>query len=150
MPPVIYVSNELKAALSAVELADLIGEFRWWKTDAAAREYESPVFGKDSKLLRPTVDGAAYVISHCHLIPKNSTSDYLRWQRDFRRRARKTSDRVLFYIEDAGKFFLVDIVDDPGAHEIMRMTDATGRAFMNKCAQQAKVFLDGLLTLEPA
>lgn len=149
MAPVIFVSDELKSALPAAELADLADEFRWWKADPA-REYDSPWFGKDSKLLRPTVDGVAYVISHCHLIPKNSTEDRVRWQREFRRRSRKTSDRVLFYIEDAGKFFLVDIVDDPGAHEIMRMTDRNGKAFMQKCADQAKTFLSGALALEPA
>lgn len=146
MAPVVFVSVQLQAALSADELTDLVDEFRWWKCDLQ-REYESPVFGKDSKLVNPLVNGAQYVISHCHLMPKHDHEARKRWAREFRRRARKTSDRVLFYVRDGNNFYLVDIVDDPGAHEIMRMNDSKGRSFMLKCAEEARTFLDGRLAI---
>lgn len=146
MAPSVYVSGSLRSVLSTSEVSDLIAAFAWWKT-AESRLYDSPVFGKDSKTLKPTVHGQAYVMSHCHLAPKNSSEDKARWLRDFRRRARKTSDRVLFYVQDGARFFLIDIVDDPGAHEIMRMTDKQGKTFMLKCAEQAEAFLDGRLAL---
>lgn len=145
----IYVNVELRSSLSTDELIDLIDMFRWWKA-SPCREYESLFFGKDSKLVRPTVNGVAYVMSHCHLMPKTDSAARDQWSRAFKRRARKTSDRVLFYVQDGEQFYLIDIVDDPGAHDIMRMADRQGKAFMLKCAEQAEAFLDGRLSLAPA
>lgn len=145
----VFVSDALRNYFSAQSSQDLIEAFKWWKEDVG-REFKSPFFGKDSGLIRPKVDGRDYALRHCHLIPLNDERALSRWKADFRRESRKTSDRVLIYAQDDEDYYLIDVVDDPGAHQIMRMVDSQGYSFMARCAREASSFLSGQLVLESA
>ena len=142
----VFIGEELKQRLSGRAAGDLVLAFEWWKS-AADLEYESPVFGKDSTLFEPQINGKKYVIGHCHMIPLCDLAALAKWRRDFRLRTRKTSDRVLFYVQDGSRYYLIDIADDPGAHDLMRMTDQQGKSFMGRIAAEAARFLDGLIEL---
>jgi hypothetical protein len=138
----VFVSDAFYASSSDIVRNDLINAFSWWKEDSS-REYLSPFFGKDSALITPTVGGNAYVLRHCHLVPLHSQEALRRWSIEHRRKSRKTSDRVLIYAQHADKYLLIDVVDDPGAHEIMRMSDKRGKSLMQKFAEEANAFLNG-------
>lgn len=122
--------------------------FKWWKADVS-REFESPFFGKDAALIAPKVGGREYALRHCHLIPMCDIAEKTKWIQAFKRRSRKTSDRILIYAQQGEDFYLINVIDDPGAHQIMRMQDMQGRSFMLECAKEADAFLNGQLVLEP-
>lgn len=151
----VIVSARLRSRLAPEDLKSVVLAFRWWKSDPA-NENRSPVFGKDSANLAPAVNGEKFVLRHCHLIPLCNKIALAQWEKNFARKRRKTSDRVLFYAQDPifdkpngenldlqRKFYLIDIADDPGAHELMRMSDAMGKRIMSKIADEAELFLYG-------
>lgn len=144
----VYVSKAFKQYASQAVQESLVSAFKWWKY-SESREYESIFFGKDAALVKPKIDGRDYVLRHCHLIPLNDGNQLKVWYRNHRWKARKTSDRVLIYVQAGENFYLIDIVDDPGGHEIMRMTTKDGKSFMGQCAQEAHAFLNGTLELQP-
>ena len=146
---VVFVSDAFQAYSSAQVRDGLVEAFKWWKA-SPAREFQSPFFGKDSALVKPKVGGREYALRHCHLAPIADAVARARWASAHRFGSRKVSDRVLIYAQDGESYYLIDVVDDPGAHEIMRMTDRKGRSFMLKCAEDARAFLDGRLELVPA
>lgn len=137
----VIVSEMLASKLHPKALEVLVQEFHWWKSDFENREYESLFLGKDSAMIEPTVNGEPYSLMHCHLIPLNDAAKKRIWARDHRFRKRKTSDRVLFYVQSKDKFFLIDIADDPGAHELMRMGSPEARDVMYKIRLEGEKLL---------
>lgn len=144
----VYVSKAFRRYASKEVQEALVVAFKWWKS-SESREFESELFGKDSAFIKPKIDGKDYVLRHCHLIPLNDSKKLKIWYRDHRFRSRKVSDRILIYVQSGDCFYLIDIVDDPGGHEIMRMTTKDGKSFMGQCAQEAHAFLNGAIELEP-
>lgn len=144
----VFVSGAFYASSSDIVRRDLVKAFTWWKQDPS-REFESPFFGKDSALIRPSVGGCTYMLRHCHVVPLHNAAEKRRWAIEHKRRSRKTSDRVLIYVEHRDQYLLIDVIDDPGAHEIMRMVDQQGKSFMQKCAEEAHAFIYGHQTLPP-
>jgi len=145
----IFVSQAFRSYASAKVVADLVDAFKWWK-ESTGREFQSPIFGKDAALFSPKVGGRAYALRHCHLVPLNDANALKAWARSHRFGSRKVSDRVLIYVQQDDDFLLIDIVDDPGAHALMRMTDKQGKSFMLKCAEEAEAFFDGRLKIHRA
>lgn len=143
----VFVSQDFENYSSPEARVAIVSAFKWWKAEDK-REFASPFFGKDSALIKPKVGGREYCLRHCHLAPLNDEAAKQKWARAHRHGSRKTSDRVLIYVQSGNDFFIIDIVDDPGAHEAMRMTDKQGRSFMHTCALQADAFLRG--ELKPA
>ena len=145
----VFVSAAFHAYASDQVRADLIQAFKWWKT-SPDREFKSPFFAKDSATAKPSVNGKKHLLRHCHLIPLHDAEALAKWVKNLRWHSRKTSDRVLVYVQRDDDYFLIDVVDDPGAHQIMRMFDKNGKSFMLSCAQSAEAFLNRELELEPA
>lgn len=142
----VFLSESFCAYSSKQAQDALIFSFKWWK-DSPEREFQSPFFGKDGGLIRPKVGGREYALRHCHLVPLADPVAKARWAKAHKYGSRKTSDRVLIYAQSGDDYYLIDVVDDPGAHEIMRMLDKQGRSFMQKCAEEADAFLSGQLAL---
>ena len=134
-------SDSLKNQLSDNTKNIIKEEFLWWKSDKR-NEFISEIFGKDSALITPKINGKPYVLRHCHLPPLNDKKALAKWKQCHRLGSRKVSDRVLIYAENNSDYYLIDILDDPGAHEIMKMKDVKGRSFMLKCAEEADIFLN--------
>lgn len=62
-------------------------------------------------------------LRHVHFIPTDSDSqkDWLEMFKDRHKRKRRTSDRYVLYASDASYgFLLIDILDDPGAHNLWK------------------------------
>lgn len=145
----VHLSNDFKTYASDAARADLIEAFRWWKA-SSSREFDSPFFGKDCAFVTPTVNGKKYTLWHCHLIPLNNLNALAKWRKDFRWRSRKTSDRYLIYVRQGDDYFLIAVLDDPGAHYITSGLGAQGHSFMAKCVWEAEAFLNGELPIPTA
>lgn len=140
----VFVSAQFLAYSSPKVRDDLINAFKWWKA-TPDREYLSPFFGRDLGTIAPKVNGKDYLLRHCHLIPLNDPPKLRQWEKSLRWKSEKKSDRILLYVQRGDDFFLIDVVDDPGAHQVMKMVDSKGRSFMHKCAADAGLFFDGVL-----
>lgn len=142
----VFVSPRFENYLSENARDALISAFKFVKS-SPNNEYKSALIGKDSAFIEPQVNGAKYALRHCHLIPLADKEALIKWTKDHRRSRRKTSNRVLIYVQRADDFYLIDVVDDPpGAHEIMKMVDFAGKSFMLKCAQEADAFFYRAIT----
>jgi Toxin YafO, type II toxin-antitoxin system len=70
-----------------------------------------------------------------HLKPIEDESGLLHWMRQFGRRSRKTSDRVLVYtVGSTGNFLLIFILPEPDAHKIAREHPQTMQSFARVAA----------------
>lgn len=136
---VVKITAALENALKADGLDSTLfcRSFKEWKT---GDEYGSYHFGKDSAYAMPTVDGEKYALRHVHLVPVlNQLST---WEKIWKLRGRKTSDRVLVYTQNSnGDFLLIFILSEPDAHEIARMKNPRHKAIMDGFANVAAAFL---------
>ena len=122
--------------------ARFASEFDSWKAQGSAGEFESFLFGKDGAYVRPEVAGEKYRLRHVHLVPLKNPEQLTAWQRLWRFRGRKTSDRVLVYASNTrGDHLLIFILEEPLAHQIALMKTPEDEALMGKFAAIADAFL---------
>lgn len=132
--------NQLKALSEDPEA--FAAEFNAWKAQGSKGEYESFLFGKDSAYVRPEVDGEQYQLRHVHLVPIKDLQKLTIWEKLWKRRTRKTSDRVLVYTSNTrGNHLLIFILDEPTAHDIAKMKSTEDKQLMERLAAVAAAFL---------
>lgn len=126
----IYISKSLRqSCLDAdIEVAEIIEDFGEWK--ASGDPNSSYLFGRDTPYAEPVIDGQALVLMHTHLIPLIDSEQMKRWDRVWKRRGEKKSDRALIYAQsDEGDFLLIHVLNEPGAHERARKDMSMMRHF---------------------
>jgi hypothetical protein len=135
----VKITHALESVLGKDD-ADLLCEaFLKWQT---LGEFEHHYFGKDSAYIVPLVNGEKYGLRHVHLVPEKDKRQIARWLRDFARRGRKTSDRVLIYVKNsAGDYLLIYILTEPDAHKIATMQNQTDKGLMESFAKVAGDFM---------
>ncbi len=125
------------------EFAEFSQAFAQWKSQGAAGEYHSYLFGKDSAYVAPKVDGVAYSLRHVHLVPVTEISALTQWNKAWKNKSRKTSDRVLVYVDNGrGAMLLIFILPEPDAHAVARMQTVQDKAIMLGFAEVAAAFID--------
>lgn len=138
----VKITKALEGSLVADELDPILFQksFASWKS---GDEYGSYLFGKDSAYVAPKVDGNQYVLRHVHLVPLSDVGQLEQWNKAWRRKGRKTSDRALVYVsDDKGNHLLIYILDEPDAHAIASMKTAQHREIMAGMAEVAAEFLE--------
>lgn len=139
----VNITKALKAALQADHLDEniLLESFQRWKN--SQNEYGSYLFGKDGAYMIPKINGKSYRLRHVHLPPLSTPEQLKVWNKQWQRRGRKTSDRVLVYVEDGqGNYLLIFILPEPLAHEIAKMQTPAHRQLMENLAAVAAKFLE--------
>ncbi|MCX8518124.1 MAG: type II toxin-antitoxin system YafO family toxin [Rhodoferax sp.] len=121
------------------DCSELLSAFKEWK---AKGEYSSYLFGKDSAYIAPKVDGIPYALRHVHLAPIAQTDKLKKWNKAWKNKGRKTSDRVLVYVSNASEALLIYVLPEPDAHEIARMETPEDKHLMQSFAAIAAAFLD--------
>ncbi|MEN9866421.1 MAG: hypothetical protein RL748_2011 [Pseudomonadota bacterium] len=130
-----FTSQRLDAALF-MEL------FANWKSSGPAGDDNFYEFGKDGAYSRPLVNNQAYVLRHVHLLPVVDMQKRLEWDRRWRNYSRRTSDRVLVYVDDGPKrFLLIAILPEPEAHNIARMATQRDQDVMQSFSAIAEEFI---------
>lgn len=121
----------------------LIAAFQTWKR---GDEYGHYLFGKDAAYAAPSVDGIPYLLRHVHLAPLSDQEQLKRWNTAWLRRSRKTSDRVLVYVEriagNQADHLLIYVLPEPEAHTIATMKTREHRELMEGFANVAAAFLE--------
>lgn len=152
MPPFlhkVHITELLRGALAlrGLDPLTLTDNFAKWKSLGDAGEYESCQFGKDGEYVRPTRNGAR-VLRHVHLPPATSPQALTRWESDFARRRRKTSDTCLVYAQDRFYgYLLIYIAQEPHGHELSAMVTPESTRLMNQFADVAEAFINDGLTI---
>lgn len=139
---VVKTTKILKAFLEEENLSDveLCARFEAWKK--SSDEYSSYFFGKDGKYTVPTVSGNKYILCHVHIVPMLDKNQLSLWDRAWKHRKRKTSDRVLVYVSDKkGNFLLIAILEEPNAHKIADMKTQQDKELMDFFAIVAEEFI---------
>jgi len=103
------------------DLDALIHVFSAWKEAGEKGEDDWYEFGKDSAYTKPLVNGAPYVLKHVHMTPVSNNDDLVKWDRAWEFRARRTSDRILVYVQDGRKYLLIALLEEPTAHAVGAM-----------------------------
>ena len=82
------------------------------------------------------------VLYHVHMVPRNVPGAQQQWDQDWRRYGRRTSDRYLFYANSGSgrDYLLIDLVDDPGAHQVWDAAYAEYRKELEKTADDFVYF----------
>jgi mRNA interferase YafO len=140
---VVKTTAKLKSVLDNEKLDSqlLCKLFKQWKQ--AKDEHGSYHFGKDSAYVTPLINGDKYILRHVHLVPILDQNQLSLWQKIWRFKGRKTSDRVLIYVKDKkGNFLLIYILSEPDAHEVARMKTQQHREIMEGFAAVAEAFID--------
>jgi hypothetical protein len=76
------------------------------------------------------------------LIPEKNERQRVKWIQTFRRRGRKTSDRILIYTQDAkDNYLLIYILSEPDAHKIATMKNQMDKELMESFARVAGDFI---------
>jgi Toxin YafO, type II toxin-antitoxin system len=110
----------------------LINYFTEWKQSPATEDY---YFGKDA------FNRGSSVLRHVHLPPKSSSDGIAVWQTCWRRQRNRTSDRHLFYVDRGlGRYLLIFIFDDPGAHEFLANPTNEQKALLTELERIANDF----------
>lgn len=121
------------------QVDEFVQEFSEWKKNWPAGEYHSYIFGKDGGYygaVQAAVTSGR--LKHVHLVPLCDLNQLSEWNKAWRRRSRKTSDRALVYAEDnSGNYLLIFILDEPTAHEIARMRTSENKTLMLQFAAVA-------------
>ncbi|MEI6746739.1 MAG: type II toxin-antitoxin system YafO family toxin [Methylococcaceae bacterium] len=142
----VKVTAALKTLLkqSGICVDEFCNQFIKWKN---AGEYSSYYFGKDSAYVAPTVDGEKYKLRHVHLVPLIDQKQLAVWNKKWQFGGRKTSDRVLIYVEDnRNNFLLIFILSEPDAHKIAQMKELKHEQLMKRFASVSEQFMfDGTI-----
>lgn len=125
--------------LAGADVEVFKNRFLTWKQGG---EYSSYYFGKDAPYDPPRVEGFGPVLQHVHLVPLQDTEKLDQWNKKWKFRSRKTSDRALVYAEDKTHgFLLLYILDEPTAHVVCKMRTAEDKALMEGFAAVAMHFI---------
>ncbi len=116
--------------------------FREWKQSGEFNSYD---FGKDSAYFKPCVGGKQYVLRHVHLVPIFDKTQLSKWNKGWQFKSRKTSNRVIIYVDDGkSRFLLIYILSEPDAHDVALMRTQKHKELMEGFAKVAEAFvLDG-------
>ena len=77
-----------------------------------------------------------------HLVPLKDKNQLSAWNKAWELGKRKTSNRVLIYVDDnKGNFLLIFILSEPDAHEIALMKSELHKKLMESFAIIAKEFI---------
>lgn len=113
----------------------LLEDFKLWKS--GDDEDDSYIFARDG------LNRNSKYLAHAHMLP--TLEDALNsWNFAWTKHRKRTSDRYLFYV-DGGLvygYLLLDIVDDPGAHNVWK-NEPSKMAALERAAEQ--FFLSGLI-----
>lgn len=143
----VFLTRYLVDQLQSVGIAsvDFQKWFGVWKR--ALDEESSAFFGKDGGYVVPTVHGEKYRLRHVHLVPLLDRAAQREWYEAYARGSRRTSDRVLVYVQARNNDYLaIAILEEPDAHEIQKMETAQDKATMEGFAVAAEEFLtDGTI-----
>ena len=113
-----------------------------WKARGSAGEYDNYFFGKDGAYVGIKMDAPHGMLMHAHLVPILDPVAFARWERDWARRSRKTSDRALIYADDGhGNYLLIYVLDEPTAHAIASMATQQDKETMQAFAAVASAFV---------
>jgi hypothetical protein len=119
-----------------------VKNFDDWKAKGAAGEYDDYLFGKNGGYKTPFVAGQPNILQHVHLVPLADMAALAQWNRSWKHRSRKVSDRVLVYVSDPlHGHLLVYILPEPGSHAIARMETEKHRILMLKLVKIAERFI---------
>lgn len=144
----VEVHPDLASALGN-QKATFVKRFCDWKK---GNEFGSFFFGKDGGYRAPTLDFPQSQLMHVHLVPLHDVQQLSVWKKLFRRRSRKTSNRVLIYAERSSvQYLLIDILeeaDDP--HSIAKMTTQEDKDIMYAYAAIANCYIESgdILTID--
>ncbi|UBQ55455.1 type II toxin-antitoxin system YafO family toxin [Alysiella filiformis] len=133
------ITANLRTSLRHADV--FISEFRQWKSTGETGENDFYLFGKDGAYTTPQVNGEPYVLRHVHLLPLTDTTQLAKWQRNWQTGARRTSNRALVYVQDGNRFLLIDILNEPFAHEIAQMKTEQHRLIMRNFAKIAEQYI---------
>jgi mRNA interferase YafO len=115
-------------------------QFKQWKK--SANEHGDYHFGKDSAYVSPSINGNKYILRHVHLVPVIDKNQLSVWNKKWLFKGRKTSNRVLIYVNDnKDNFLLIYILSEPDAHEIALMKTQKHKELMNNFAIVAEAFI---------
>jgi mRNA interferase YafO len=146
---VVKITTALKSALDSEESDSsqfLCELFNQWKQ--AKDEYGSYHFDKDSAYITPIIKGDKYILRHVHLVPVIDKDQLSLWKRKWSYRSRKTSNRVLIYVDDKkGNYLLIYILSEPDAHEVALMKTQQHKELMEGFAAVAEAFIDNSFIL---
>lgn len=134
-----YLIHTFKESNSC--LNTFIDNFKIWKTDWSINEYSVHEFGKDSGLISPKVDGKSYQLRHVHLIPTEKKS-LNEWNINYKKEKRRTSDKMLIYVEDNQNFLLIAILPENLSHKIIAMKEPKDQQLMENFAEAASEYVN--------
>ena len=137
----VHVTTALERQLAKLNESpdDLRHAFQVWKRGS---EYSSYYFGKDGAYVSPRFSSGEMCLRHVHLAPIQDPSALLRWNEQWKRRSRKTSDRVLVYASDATHgHLLIYILQEPTAHDVAAMRTEAHALLMKKLTRIAERFV---------
>jgi len=127
---------------TGANLQRFVADFAQWKDAGSAGEDDFYEFGKDSAYVAPRVNGEKNILRHVHIVPILDENALKKWNRKWEQFGRRTSDRVLVYVNDGGdKFLLIAVLEEPDAHEIAEMKTQQHRERMELFAQIAEEFI---------
>ncbi len=118
-----------------------IEQFKSWKESGIAGEDSNYLFGKDGAYASPLVDGKKYQLQHVHLVPIISVEQKEKWDIHWKRKSRRTSDRVLVYAKDKESYLLIAILPEPTAHQVAKMENSVDKDIMTSFAEIAAQFI---------
>jgi mRNA interferase YafO len=116
--------------------------FQEWKDKGPAGEYNNYFFGKDGAYHSPKLSAPSGKLMHVHLVPILDTEALVAWNRDWKRRTRKVSNRVLVYADTRkGDYLLIFVLNEPDAHAIANMATTEDAQTMAFFAEVAEAFI---------
>lgn len=113
-------------------LDDFLEQFKLWKAEGADSHY---LFGKDGYFVFPKQ------LKHVHLVPLLDTESLANWNKNWRYRSRRTSDRFLIYAQDSNRYLLIAILPEPVAHTFVKMDTPESKQAMEIFAKAAEDFI---------
>lgn len=128
-------TQALSAQLQAMQRdpAGFIAEFNAWKALGTANEYSTFLFGKDGAYGKLPLPMTLSRLMHVHLPPILDEAALNKWKWALSKKRRKVSDRVLVYADAKnGNYLLIFILDEPTAHEIVKMKNLTDKNLMRQ------------------
>lgn len=139
-----WCSNALHQQLRDIgESSDgCVDYFQAWKAEGPTGEYGNYFFGKDSAYHTPKLTLSNDRLMHVHLVPILDQDALVAWDRDWKRRTRKVSNRVLVYADNRkGDYLLIYVLNEPDAHSIAAMQTVEDAETMAFFAQVAEAFI---------
>lgn len=144
----VVVHPDLASALGN-DQATFVKRFCEWKKKG---EFESYFFGKDGGYRAPTLDFPPSQLMHVHLVPLLDAKQLGAWNKLYKYRSRKTSNRVLIYAERSStEYLLIDILDEADdPHFVAKMTTQEDKDIMYAYAAIANCYIESgyILTID--